>query len=99
MKTRTVLWWLVFVGFAINYMIRINLNITIVEMVSHKKPSHNNSTVIIKPACFNESKAVSMLSSTNKSILNMEIASSWKRFSLERQFLQKLNVSKMREIK
>ncbi|XP_073845391.1 sialin-like [Musca autumnalis] len=32
-QTRTVLWHLVFIGFAINYMICINLNITIVEMV------------------------------------------------------------------
>uniref|UniRef100_A0A8D8MGG1 Sialin n=1 Tax=Culex pipiens TaxID=7175 RepID=A0A8D8MGG1_CULPI len=30
---RTVLWYLVFVGFAVNYMIRINMNITIVTMV------------------------------------------------------------------
>lgn len=36
-KARTVLWYLVFVGFAVNYMIRINLNITIVEMVRNSK--------------------------------------------------------------
>ncbi|XP_055629217.1 sialin [Toxorhynchites rutilus septentrionalis] len=33
MNARTVLWYLVFVGFAVNYMIRINMNITIVTMV------------------------------------------------------------------
>ncbi|XP_005176881.1 vesicular glutamate transporter 1-like [Musca domestica] len=32
-QARTVLWHLVFIGFAVNYMICINLNITIVEMV------------------------------------------------------------------
>lgn len=32
-NARTVLWYLVFVGFAVNYMIRINMNITIVTMV------------------------------------------------------------------
>ncbi|XP_061393381.1 sialin-like, partial [Musca vetustissima] len=32
-QARTVLWYLVFFGFALNYMIRINLNIAIVEMV------------------------------------------------------------------
>ncbi|XP_055382266.1 sialin [Condylostylus longicornis] len=32
-EARTVLWYLTFFGFAVNYMIRINLNITIVEMV------------------------------------------------------------------
>ncbi|XP_058459234.1 sialin [Malaya genurostris] len=33
MNARSVLWYLVFVGFAVNYMIRINMNITIVTMV------------------------------------------------------------------
>ncbi|XP_021707463.1 sialin [Aedes aegypti] len=32
-SARSVLWYLVFVGFAVNYMIRINSNITIVTMV------------------------------------------------------------------
>lgn len=35
-EARTVLWYLAFFGFAVNYMIRINLNITIVEMVISK---------------------------------------------------------------
>lgn len=33
-KARTVLWYLTFVGFAMNYMIRININIAIVDMIS-----------------------------------------------------------------
>lgn len=36
---RTVLWYLTFCGFAINYMIRININITIVDMVVVAKPT------------------------------------------------------------
>ncbi|XP_053685969.1 sialin [Sabethes cyaneus] len=40
-NARTVLWYLVFVGFAVNYMIRINMNITIVSMV---KPSGSKSS-------------------------------------------------------
>ncbi|XP_050080465.1 sialin [Anopheles maculipalpis] len=32
-STRSTLWYLVFVGFAVNYMIRINTNITIVAMI------------------------------------------------------------------
>ncbi|XP_073844165.1 sialin-like [Musca autumnalis] len=32
-QARTILWYVVFIGFALNYMIRINLNIAIVEMV------------------------------------------------------------------
>lgn len=35
-EARTVLWYLVFVGFGINYMIRLNLNIAIVQMVVAK---------------------------------------------------------------
>lgn len=33
---RTVLWWLVFTGMAVNYIVRINLNIAIVSMVIPK---------------------------------------------------------------
>lgn len=39
MTTRDVLWYLVFTGFAVNYMIRINLNIAIVAMVKAKPKS------------------------------------------------------------
>lgn len=39
---RDVLWYLVFVGFAVNYMIRINLNIAIVAMIQ-AKPKDNVS--------------------------------------------------------
>lgn len=44
---RTVLWYLVFVGFAVNYMIRINMNITIVTMVKQagRKSSAASSEV------------------------------------------------------
>lgn len=33
-KARSVLWILTFIGFAMNYMIRININIAIVDMIS-----------------------------------------------------------------
>lgn len=36
---RTVLWFLTFFGFMINYMFRININIAIVEMVATRKVS------------------------------------------------------------
>ncbi|XP_037947382.1 sialin-like [Teleopsis dalmanni] len=45
-EARTVLWYLVFIGFAVNYMIRINLNITIVEMIATKgKPPHSQQNM------------------------------------------------------
>jgi hypothetical protein len=37
MPARRVLWLLVFFGFAVNYMIRININIAIVGMVKHPR--------------------------------------------------------------
>lgn len=33
-RARSVLWYLAFIGFAMNYMIRINMNIAIVDMIS-----------------------------------------------------------------
>lgn len=93
MKSRTVLWWLVFVGFAINYMIRINLNITIVDMVSQKKSLSNSSMVLVTAACFNGDKEITMLSPSNKSYSDVEIANSWRKFSLEREVLKSLSVS------
>lgn len=32
---RTILWYMTFLGFAINFMLRMNLNIAIVSMVRH----------------------------------------------------------------
>ncbi|KAJ8919873.1 hypothetical protein NQ315_006402 [Exocentrus adspersus] len=39
-SARDVLWYLVFIGFAVNYMVRINLNIAIVSMVA-TRPKNN----------------------------------------------------------
>ena len=39
--TRNVLWYVVFLGFAVNYMIRININIAIVAMVRRPQKSEN----------------------------------------------------------
>lgn len=41
---RTVLWFLVFTGMAVNYMIRINLNIAIVSMIVPKSTAGSKST-------------------------------------------------------
>lgn len=41
-KCRTVLWYVAFVGFMVNYMYRININIAIVEMVSNQKTIVSN---------------------------------------------------------
>lgn len=49
-EARTVLWLLTFVGFAVNYMLRININITIVDMIRAGSGSSKNSANITK--CF-----------------------------------------------
>lgn len=46
-SARTVLWYMTFMGFIVNYMIRINLNITIVDMiVGHGADTAGNSTAL-----------------------------------------------------
>lgn len=55
MATRTVLWYLVFTGFAINYMIRINLNIAIVSMVKPRPKSNESLTSECIAAHLNQS--------------------------------------------
>jgi len=58
-EARTVLWYMTFIGFIVNYMIRINLNITIVDMIAGKgaitsNETHKNSTDLAALAEMNE---------------------------------------------
>ncbi|KAK9745456.1 Major Facilitator Superfamily [Popillia japonica] len=48
-SARTVLWHVVFAGFAVNYMIRLNLNIAIVSMVKYKT---NKDVDVTSSECF-----------------------------------------------
>lgn len=61
-KARTVLWYLTFVGFAVNYMIRINLNITIVDMVQQKPKAKVSN---ISSECTNDSESEIHLNATD----------------------------------
>lgn len=45
-KQRTILWYLVFVGFSVNYMIRINVNISIVDMIDENFKKVTNNTLV-----------------------------------------------------
>lgn len=45
-KQRTILWYLVFVGFSVNYMIRINVNISIVDMIDENFKKVTNNTIV-----------------------------------------------------
>jgi hypothetical protein len=44
MQKRDVLWYLVFIGFAVNYMFRLNINIGIVSMVRNRPPKLYNAS-------------------------------------------------------
>nr|CAD7421431.1 unnamed protein product [Timema poppensis] len=50
-SARDVLWYVVFFGFAINYMVRININIAIVSMVRPRGAEPSNTTVHVSE-CF-----------------------------------------------
>ncbi|XP_052873065.1 sialin-like [Anopheles cruzii] len=52
-SARTTLWYLVFVGFAVNYMIRINTNITIVAMIKQSNRELAGKTKV-DYACYDE---------------------------------------------
>lgn len=41
-KCRTILWYMSFVGFMVNYLFRLNVNIAIVEMVARKTSATSN---------------------------------------------------------
>uniref|UniRef100_A0A1B6EC40 Major facilitator superfamily (MFS) profile domain-containing protein n=2 Tax=Clastoptera arizonana TaxID=38151 RepID=A0A1B6EC40_9HEMI len=44
MEARTILWFIVFCGFAVNYMVRININIAMVAMAKSGQKNQVNST-------------------------------------------------------
>lgn len=87
-KARTVLWYLTFVGFAMNYMIRININIAIVDMISGE---FRGGKKIVMSECF------SVVNSTNETFYEIsddeEVESSGKFLSLERRLLDYFEVS------
>lgn len=93
---RQVLWYLAFVGFAVNYMIRINLNIAIVDMIRTKKNTNDNGNVVVSE-CYNqttESMQFVNVSLTDGSQQQQKQSSaSSSRFSFEREILKFLNVS------
>lgn len=73
-QARTVLWYLVFIGFAVNYMIRINLNITIVEMIA-KKPLLAVSTTAQTPLLTNFTQSTLVKSNNNTNSIYANISS------------------------
>lgn len=89
-KQRRILWYLVFAGFSVNYMIRCNLNIAIIDMVdpSHLKKSSGVSN--ISNECFKNDeenyKSIDIDTVENRS------SDSRSFYSLEQNLLQFLSV-------
>lgn len=73
MSARDSLWYMVFIGFAVNYMIRLNINIGIVSMVKSRPPTLGNishSSVCVQ----SQSSPTSDNSSTNMTTLEVHLS-------------------------
>ena len=72
MPVRDILWYLVFTGFAVNYMIRLNVNIGIVSMVKSRPPKLGNTSHSI--VCVqSQTTLTSDNSSTNMTTLELHL--------------------------
>lgn len=85
-KARSVLWYLTFFGFAINYIIRITASIAIVDMIDPNFRRSSGNKTIVTSECFGEVNL-----STTSAELGNEIKLE-KHVSLERRFLDHLGV-------
>ena len=81
-KARSVLWYLTFIGFAMNYMIRININIAIVDMIS---PEYK-SKAVTSSECF----STNITMSKNESLM---LDHSERYVSFEKRILDYFGVS------
>lgn len=90
-KARSVLWYLTFIGFAMNYMIRININIAIVDMISDEFKSNNRKVHLSE--CKSESSNNSTLFELINPQTDKEIVAKKHYFSVERQILDYFEVS------
>lgn len=89
-KARSVLWYLTFFGFAINYIVRINASIAIVDMidVNYKKSSTTNRTIVTSECVIGINFTTPEL---NNEAINLD--ENLKYVSLERRLLDFLGVS------
>lgn len=92
-KARRVLWYLTFSGFAINYIIRVNASIAIVDMIdaSYKKSTSNRT--IVTSECIVEQNATTLPELSNE----INFVDNSKYVSLERRLLDAFGVSHLRQ--
>jgi hypothetical protein len=86
-KARSVLWYLVFFGAAINFIIRINASIAIVDMIDVNFKKTTSNKTIVTSECIEAPVNFTLAAELN------EIDSELKYVSLERRFLDFLGVS------
>lgn len=101
-EARTVLWYLVFCGFAVNYMIRLTASIAITEMIAQKPASFKKAHVsecLRNDLITNQTSStiVDMLIMANQSLDNSSNAipkyiANIERFSIEKAVLRFLQV-------
>lgn len=86
-KSRTVLWYLTFSGFAINYIIRVNVPIAIVDMIdANYKKTASNRTVVT-------SECIAAINMTSTELVNeLNLVEESKYVSMERRLLDFLGV-------
>lgn len=91
-KQRSILWYLVFVGFSVNYMIRININISIVDMIDENFRKSTN-TVIVESECLAENRLNLTVLHESSEVSSASSSNQQTRFpSLERKLLDILGV-------
>jgi len=88
-RARSVLWYLTFFGFAINYIIRINASIAIVDMIDVNYKSASNKTIVTSE-CIVERNLTTSPELSNETNLDARYV------SLERRFLDFLGVSQLK---
>lgn len=86
-KARSVLWYLSFIGFAMNYMIRINVNIAIVDMIAPEFKGKSAAS----SECFVFDNSTMLLA--NETTMTESIDHNAKYISLEKRFLDYIGVS------
>lgn len=91
-KARTVLWYLTFSGFAINYIIRVNASIAIVDMIDvNYKRSLSNKTIVTSECIVSTNNSMTAELSNELNLVDSKYV------SLERQLLDFMGVSQVYE--
>lgn len=90
-KARTILWYMTFFGFAINYIIRINASIALVDMIdtTYKKDSSKNSTIVTSECIIIDD---SFINNSSMSDARLLLLAEKKHISFERRLLDYLGV-------